>query len=43
MASLYMLRVWDIDDPEFKMKLTTAMEEFDAAHKILLASKFNTD
>jgi len=43
MASLYMLKVWGIIDPEFEMKLTTAMKEFDTAHKTLLASELNTD
>ncbi len=43
MASLYMLKVWQIDDPEFTSKLNTAMEEFSAAQKTLLASSLNTD
>lgn len=43
MASLYMLKVWDVNDPEFEKKLSTAMAEFEAAHKTLLASSLNTD
>lgn len=42
MASLYMLKVWGIDDPEFKDKLSTAMEQFDKAHQILIESPLNT-
>lgn len=43
MASLYMLKVWDITDPTFEEKLTKAMDEFSQAHETLLASKLNTD
>jgi nitrate/nitrite-specific signal transduction histidine kinase len=43
MASLYMLKVWDINDPKFEDKLTKAMEEFSKAQETLLASKLNTD
>ncbi len=43
MASLYMLKVWDIADPKFEEKLTKAMEEFSQAHEILLVAKLNTD
>ena len=43
MASLYMLKVWDIVDPKFEEKLTNAMDEFSQAHETLLASKLNTD
>ncbi len=43
MASLYMLKVWDVKDPEFEAKLNAAMEEFAAAQKKLLASPLNTD
>ncbi|MEN8146614.1 MAG: type IV pili methyl-accepting chemotaxis transducer N-terminal domain-containing protein [Campylobacterota bacterium] len=43
MASLYMLRVWGVEDPEFSKKLSTAMDEFSSAHKKLLASPLNTD
>ncbi len=43
MASLYMLKVWDITDPKFEEKLNRTMDEFSKAHEILLASKLNTD
>ena len=43
MASLYMLKVWEVKDPEFTAKLNTAMDEFAAAQKTLLASPLNTD
>lgn len=43
MAGLYMLKTWGIDDPEFKNKLETAMEQFSAAHKTLSSSPLNTD
>ncbi len=43
MASLYMLKVWEIDDPKFESKLTKSMEEFNEAQEILLISKLNTD
>ncbi len=43
MASLYMLKVWDINDPKFENKLTKTMEEFSKAQKTLLASELNTD
>ncbi len=43
MAGLYMMKVWGIEDPEFQNKLSTAMEQFTAAHKKLLASSLNTD
>ncbi|HID03783.1 MAG TPA: hypothetical protein EYP18_11340 [Desulfobacterales bacterium] len=43
MASLYMLKVWGIIDPEFEAKLATAIKEFDTAHKMLLTSDLNTD
>ncbi|MEN8146615.1 MAG: type IV pili methyl-accepting chemotaxis transducer N-terminal domain-containing protein [Campylobacterota bacterium] len=43
MAGLYMLKVWGIEDPEFQKKLSTAMEQFSAAHKKLLATPLNTD
>jgi hypothetical protein len=42
LASLYMLRVWGIDDPEFKDKLTKTMAEFSAAQKTLEASPLST-
>jgi len=43
MASRYMLKVWCVEDPEFQKKLSTAMEQFSAAHKTLLKSSLNTD
>ncbi len=43
MASLYMLKVWDVNDPKFEKKLTDAMEEFSKAQEALLGSKLNTD
>ncbi|MEA3455568.1 MAG: type IV pili methyl-accepting chemotaxis transducer N-terminal domain-containing protein [Campylobacterota bacterium] len=43
MASLYMLKVWDINDPKFEEKLTKAMEEFSKAQETLLASELNSD
>lgn len=43
MASLYMLKVWEIDTPQLDRELFNAIEEFDKAQKRLLASKLNTD
>ncbi len=43
MASLYMLKVWDISDLKFEEKLTKAMGEFSKAHEILSNSKLNSD
>lgn len=43
MASLYMLKVWEVNDAKFDTKLSLAMEEFETAHKTLLASSLNTD
>ncbi len=42
MAGLYMLKVWGVRDSEFENKLATAMKEFTAAHKKLLASPLST-
>ncbi|WP_456394078.1 type IV pili methyl-accepting chemotaxis transducer N-terminal domain-containing protein [Nitratifractor sp.] len=42
MASLYMLRVWGIDDPKFKEKMNVAMKLFDESLKKLIASDLNT-
>ncbi|WP_457667293.1 type IV pili methyl-accepting chemotaxis transducer N-terminal domain-containing protein [Thiolapillus sp.] len=43
MAALYMLKAWKLDDPKFREKLTSAMDEFTAAHKSLEASPLTTD
>jgi len=43
MASLYMLKVWEVNDDAFSVKLTKSMQEFKTAHKKLLASSLNTD
>ncbi len=43
MASLYMLKVWEVNDDKFSLKLTKSMQEFKTAHKKLLASSMNTD
>lgn len=43
MASLYMLKVWGTDDPEFKRKLTDTMRSFKEAMGILEGSSLNTD
>jgi len=42
MAGLYMLKVWGIQDTEFKTKLAEAMQQFSTAHKKLLTSSLNT-
>ena len=42
LAALYMLKVWGIQDTEFRKKLNTAMEEFTAAQTTLLDSEHNT-
>ena len=42
MASLYMLKVWGINDPEFKDKMTKTMDLFKSSHKILKKSSMNT-
>lgn len=43
MASLYMMRVWGVTNPEFEVQFSTAIDDFDAAHKVLLASELNTE
>ena len=42
MASLYMLKVWGINDPQFKTKMQEAMKIFIETHKRLKVSKMNT-
>ena len=42
MASLYMLKVWGIDDPKFKEKMKKAMDLFKNSAKKLMASTLNT-
>ncbi len=42
MASLYMLKVWEIDDLKISSKLATAMQEFESAQDKLLNSQHNT-
>jgi nitrate/nitrite-specific signal transduction histidine kinase len=43
MASLYMLKVWGVDDPQFKTKLDDAMKLFKTSLDELQAAKLNTD
>ena len=43
MAALYMLKAWKLDDPKFREKLTSAMDEFSAAHEKLEASPLTDD
>jgi len=43
MASLYMLKVWGIKDPQFKNKLNNAMELFNTSLETLEKSKMNTE
>ena len=43
MASLYMLKVWGIDDPQFKEKMNKAMDLFRTSQEKLMASSMNTD
>jgi len=43
MASLYMLKVWGIDDPQFKEKMNKAMDLFRTSQEKLMASDMNTD
>jgi hypothetical protein len=43
MASLYMLKVWGIDDPQFKEKMDKALELFKMSQEKLMLSKMNTD
>ncbi len=42
MASLYMLKVWGIDDPKFKEKMDKAMNLFGTSLQTLMASEMNT-
>jgi len=42
MASLYMLKVWGIDDPQFKDKMTKAMNLFKTSLDKLMASDMST-
>jgi len=43
MASLYMLKVWGVDDPEFKTKLDNAMQLFKDSLETLEASPMSSD
>lgn len=43
MASLYMLKVWGIDDPQFKKKMDDAMKLFETSLKKLEASDLNNE
>jgi nitrate/nitrite-specific signal transduction histidine kinase len=43
MASLYMLKVWGIDDPQFKKKMDDAMKLFETSLKKLEASELNNE
>jgi nitrate/nitrite-specific signal transduction histidine kinase len=43
MASLYMLKVWGIDDDKFKDKMKNSMELFKSSLEELQKSEFNTD
>jgi len=42
MASLYMLKVWGIDDPQFKTKMTKAMDLYKTSLEELKKSKMTT-
>ena len=42
MASLYMLKVWGVDDPQFKKKMDGALTLFKTSQEKLLASEMNT-
>ncbi len=42
LAALYMLKVWGVDDSEFKKKLEKTMNEFSQAEKTLEQSDLNT-
>ncbi len=42
MASLYMLKVWGIDDPEFKTKMTKAMDLYKTSLEKLKKSEMTT-
>ena len=43
MASLYMLKVWGIDDPQFEVKLQKSMDEFKTSLGKLEQTEINTD
>ena len=43
MASLYMLKVWEVEDPQFKTKLDDAMKLFKTSLAQLEQSSLNTD
>ena len=43
MASLYMLKVWGVDDDKFKEKMKDSMELFKSSLEELQKSEFNTD
>ena len=43
MASLYMLKVWEVKDPQFKTKLDNAMKLFKDSLEELSKSELNTD
>ena len=43
MANLYMLKVWGIDDPKFKEKMSAAMKLFGDSLEKLIKSDLNTD
>jgi len=43
MASLYMLKVWGVDDEKFKDKMQSSMELFKTSLEKLQKSKLNTD
>ncbi len=43
MASLYMLKVWEVEDPQFQMKLNDAMKLFKTSLSELEGSNLNTD
>lgn len=42
-ASLYMLKVWGVDDPEFKKKMHDAMKLFKKSHETLKSTAMNTE
>jgi hypothetical protein len=42
MASLYMLKVWGVDDPSFKKKMDDAMKLFSTSLEKLMASEMST-
>jgi len=42
MASLYMLKVWGVDDPQFKDKMDKSMKLFKDSLALLMKSKMNT-